>query len=206
LQAGSTDQRALDVGGGEGYLSEALFARGYSVTCLAKPGTATGQLPAGIRVVEVDLDDDLPDLGEFEVVVCGDVIEHVRDPDRLLQWLNNLLKGGGKLVASLPNSGHLYFRLTVLLGHFPSHDRGLFDRTHLHFYSWSGWTQLFDQNGFSIEAVEPTSIPLGLALGWDEGNPVVRVGETVNYVLARVWKTMLAYQFVVLATPKSTGT
>jgi len=67
------------------------------------------------------------------------------------------------MIASLPNSGHFYFRGNVALGRFRQVDRGLFDRTHLHFYTLSGWKRLFEQPGFVIESIDPTSIPLGLS-------------------------------------------
>lgn len=200
LPPASGAARLLDVGGGEGYLASALHDRGYQVTILAAPGTVDSRIPAQAAIIESDLDLDFPKIdGGFRYIVCGDVIEHVRDPQRLLRWLRGLLEPGGEIVASLPNSGHWYFRLNVLMGRFPAHDRGLFDRTHLHFYTWKGWRELFAGAGFELQSVEPTSLPFGLALGWKETHPLVRVCEYLNYKLAKIWKTLLAYQFVVTA-------
>ena len=78
----------------------------------------------------------------FDYIVCADVLEHLRDPLRMLRDCQARLAPGGTLILSLPNSGHWYFRWNVLLGRFPQHDRGLFDRTHLHFYTWDGWVEL----------------------------------------------------------------
>ena len=199
LVPGAAKQRVLDVGGGEGYLSAALHERGFDVTCLAAPGTLSDDIPSGVRTIEMDLDLDLRDLGAFDFIVCGDVIEHVRNPDRLLGWLRGMLAPGGRLVASLPNSGHFYFRANVLLGRFPRDDRGLFDRTHLQFFTWKGWRDLLEGNGLDIESLEPTSLPVGLALGLDHQHPVACLGEWLNYSLAKLWKKMFAYQFVVVA-------
>lgn len=192
--------RLLDVGGGEGYLSSAFLERGFEVTCVAAPGTLSADIPNAVRTLEMDLDFELADLGTFHTIVCGDVIEHVRNPDRLLRWLRGMLEPDGRFVASLPNSGHYYFRGNVLLGRFPQHDRGLFDRTHLHFYTWDGWRSLFERNGFAMESVESTSLPVGLALGLDHLHPVARAGEWMNYSLAKLWKRLFAYQFVVVAS------
>lgn len=199
LKSDKRGRRLLDVGGGEGYLSSLLHDRGFHVTCVAAPGTLSDDIPAGVRTLEIDLDFELRDLGSFAYIVCGDVIEHVRNPDRLLAWLRGMLEPGGKLVASLPNSGHYYFRGNVLLGRFPADERGLFDRTHLHFYTWNGWRDLFRRNGLEIESVESTSLPAGLALGLDHEHPVARLAEWTNYSLAKLWKRLFAYQFVVVA-------
>jgi Methionine biosynthesis protein MetW len=110
-----------------------------------------------------------------------------------------LLEPGGRVIASLPNSGHAYFRWEVLRGRFPSHDKGLFDRTHLHFYTWDGWRDLFAAAGLRMECVEVTGVPVGLALPRWERTRWVAGMEAASYHLARGWKTMFAYQFVVTA-------
>ena len=83
----------------------------------------------------------LPELppASFDYFFCADILEHLRDPARLLHQLRTALYPGGLLIASLPNSGNVYFRLNILAGRFPQDDKGLFDRTHVRFYMWSGW-------------------------------------------------------------------
>ena len=156
-----------------------------------------------MKLVEADLDFGMPRLsGPFAFILCADILEHLRDPQKLLLEACPLLAPEGCLLASLPNSGNLYFRLNVLLGRFPAHDRGLFDRTHLHFYTWAGWVELLDSGGFRVEKVMPTSIPIGLAWPrWDRTVPV-RLLERFAYNLARWWKSLFAYQFVVVARPQ----
>jgi SAM-dependent methyltransferase len=196
-------RRVLDVGGGEGYLSKVLVMRGYDVVCLALHGTAIEPFPDGVHLIETDLDCKKPKLnGVFDYIICGDVLEHLRDPHATLTWLRSLLRPGGLLLASLPNSGHLYFRLTVLLGRFPQHDRGLFDRTHLHFYTWTGWSELFRRAGFRIAQVTGTVVPIALALGWKDDGALTKHIDSVGYFLSNLWKSLLAYQFVVKAAPR----
>lgn len=197
-------RRVLDVGGGEGYLSEALAARGYSVECIARPGSARPNFPREVELLEADLDFDLPQLSAgFEYVLCGDILEHLREPLAALQWLRKLLKPGGRLIASLPNSGHIYVRWNVLLGRFPEHDRGLFDRTHLHYFGWESWRRLLSDAGLRIETVRPTAVPVALALGRDQAGLAVRALESLSYALGRIRKTLFAYQFVVVARPET---
>ncbi len=103
------------------------------------------------------------------------------------------------MVASLPNSAHWYVRLNVLMGRFPEDDKGLFDRTHLHFYAWSNWKALLERSGFTVERLIPTVIPFDLALPRLGGSWVVRTLERINFALARVWPNFWAYQFVAVA-------
>lgn len=202
LPADGSGKRVLDVGCAGGYLGEILASRGYRVTGIDSPGSAAG-FPVSVDLVEADLDFGLPRLPDrFDFVICADVLEHLKQPGRLLQELRGLLAPGGRLVASLPNSAHAYFRWNVLLGRFPQHDRGLFDRTHLHFYTWNGWTGLLTASGFRIEKVACSGVPVSLALpGWRD-TAAVRALEWLSYQSARWWKRMFAYQFIVTAVPE----
>ena len=197
-------RRVLDVGCAAGYLSAIFAKRGYQVVGLERPGGAGDQFPGGVQLIEADLEQGLPQHDEaFHYVICADILEHLRDPAKLLREAWAVLEPDGRLVASLPNSGHLYFRLNVLLGRFPQDDKGLFDRTHVRFYMWQGWVDLLQSGGFRVESVRPTGTPVGLALPKLEGSWLVNLLERISYSLARGWKTLFAYQFIVVARPEA---
>jgi SAM-dependent methyltransferase len=190
-------RRVLDIGCAGGYLGEILAEHGFSVTGIDLPGTAH---PPGIHFVAADLDGGLPALeGCFDYILCADVLEHLREPAGLLRECRERLAPGGALIASLPNSGHAYFRWHVLMGRFPQHDRGLFDRTHLRFCTWHGWVDLLARAGFRVEALHCSGVPVGLALPKWEGSLWVRALERLSYESARAWKGIFAYQFIVRA-------
>ncbi len=194
----------LDLGCADGYLAAILAGCGYRVTGVERPGGTGESFPNEVTLIEADLDQGLPALdGRFDYVVCADILEHLKDPRRLLEEIRGVLGTNGRLIASLPNSGNLYFRLNVLAGRFPQHDRGLFDRTHLHFHMWSNWVELFAAAGYAIESRRSSGIPVSLALPRFAETLPVRAAERVSYELARIWKTMFAYQFVVTARPEA---
>jgi SAM-dependent methyltransferase len=166
--------------------------------------------PSTVRLVEADLEHGLPALNEtFDFILCADILEHLRYPASLLAQLRDVIRPGGRLVASLPNSGNVYFlpnsgnvyfRLNILAGRFPQDDKGLFDRTHLRFFMWRGWIDLLRTSGWEIERMESSAIPVGLIVPrrWEHSGPIL-FAERLCYFLAKVRKTLFAYQFVVTA-------
>ena len=195
-------RRVLDVGSAVGYLSEILADRGFAVTSVDRPDTPH---PPTVEFAGADLDQGLPSLtGPFDYIVCADVLEHLRAPLDLLKQCRSLMAPGATLMGSLPNSGHAWFRWNVLRGRFPQHDRGLFDSTHLHFYTWEGWVELFRRAGLRIESVRSSGVPVGLAMPQWNDTAAVRALERLSFESARVWKKMFAYQFIVRARAEGT--
>jgi SAM-dependent methyltransferase len=194
-------RRVLDVGCAAGYLSEILARRGFRVVSIDWPDTPH---PADVEFAGADLDHGLPPLsGKFDYVICADVLEHLRAPLGLLKECRALMTEEAILVGSLPNSGHAWFRWNVLRGRFPQEERGLFDSTHLHFYTWDGWVDLFQRAGLRIENVQPSAVPIDLVLPRWHGSTAVRVIERISFDSARLWKKMFAYQFIVRARKES---
>jgi SAM-dependent methyltransferase len=194
----------LDVGCGNGHLASALAARGFHVTGIDRPSGYRTDFPESATLLERDLDQGLPPIYQkFDYVVCADILEHLREPGNLLREFHGVMMPGARLIASLPNSGNIYFRGHIALGRFPQHDQGLFDRTHLHFYTWAGWNQLFRANGFRIESVEVTSVPFERAFASGGASRFLRTVEGFSFGLARVWKKLFAYQFVVTAVQEN---
>ena len=193
----------LDVGCGDGYLSKLLVERGFEATAIERPGGYSDAFPSGVKLIEADLEHGLPELREqYDYILCADILEHLREPALLLRQLAAALAPGGCLIASLPNSGNLWFRLNILFGRFPQDDKGLFDRTHLRFYMWKGWVELMRKGGFRIVEVHPTAIPVGLTMPASvRASAPVRAAESVSYGMARIWRKLFAYQFVVRALP-----
>jgi 2-polyprenyl-3-methyl-5-hydroxy-6-metoxy-1,4-benzoquinol methylase len=70
-----------------------------------------------------------------DVIICGDVLEHLIDPWRVLTWLAELAAPGCQVLASVPNVGHWTVIRDLLAGRWEYQDEGLLDRTHLRFFT-----------------------------------------------------------------------
>jgi ubiquinone/menaquinone biosynthesis C-methylase UbiE len=85
------------------------------------------------NLINADLGYGLPFNDQiFDVVVCGEVLEHVIIPDILLLEIKRVLKFGGKFVGSVPTVYHLQNRLRVLRGKRLDNDP-----THTQHFSYS---------------------------------------------------------------------
>ena len=159
--------RVLDVGCAGGYLAAALREeRGASVLGVEPdPVAAEAARRRGVEVVTGAVDDPavLAGLrGPFDAVVCGDVLEHVVDPWASLAAVAGLLRPGGRAVVSLPNAAHWTVRRALLRGRFPREDHGLFDRTHLRWFTREDARALVTGAGLEIVGERFTEAPLPL--------------------------------------------
>jgi 2-polyprenyl-3-methyl-5-hydroxy-6-metoxy-1,4-benzoquinol methylase len=186
------------VGAAHGALARLLSQQGFVVTAIElDPELAGLTRQTGTEVVEVDLDQSIPDFSEpFDVIVYGDVLEHLKDPLRVLTGLNRYLAAEGKIVVSVPNVTHIVIRLMLLFGYFEYMNRGILDRTHLRFFTLRSFRRLLAQGGVRVEELVVTPVPLSLLIPpWWQG----RVFDAVNYLnalSARLFKRLLGYQFV----------
>jgi SAM-dependent methyltransferase len=128
----------------------------------------------------------------FDVVLCGDVLEHLRDPWDALAFLATLLRPGGTAVVSVPNVAHWTGRRALLRGRFPYAAHGLFDRTHLRFFTRASARELVEGAGLRVlrERFAPAPLPLQARL------PALR---RLECVAARAWPELFALQFVLTA-------
>ena len=95
---------------------------------------------------------------KFDVVVLGDVLEHLKYPEELLVALKKHLKQNSFIISSIPNSAFIWMRMKFLLGNFNySKNGGLMDEDHLRFYSFQTAQALFERSGYKIISVKPSS-------------------------------------------------
>ena len=92
---------------------------------------------------------------QFDVIIMGDVIEHLVDPYLIIRKLKKFLKPGGVIVSSIPNVRNLKtFRNLYMRGTFRYYDDGIFDRTHLRFFAKKDIMALFTNEGYEIVNIE----------------------------------------------------
>jgi SAM-dependent methyltransferase len=117
---GGPGRRVLDLGCRYGALTR-HYVEGNDIVGVDVDRDALEQAAGlGIETCWADVEEPLPfDDESFDVVVCGELLEHVRDPHALVAESARVLRPGGTFVASVPNGFRLKNRLLFLLGRKP---------------------------------------------------------------------------------------
>ena len=205
------NRQVLDVGCGEGFLAVELAKSGNRVTGVDALKAAS-QAAALEAYYEADLDTSIApvvaQLGgkQFDRLLLLDVLEHLRDPGRLLRECRETLKSGGMAVVSVPNVANITVRLLLLFGLFPYTERGILDKTHLRFFTRRSARQLLEDNGYEILEQKSTVMPLELVLGLSPNNWLMKSINLTLAVLTRILPGLLGYQTVFLARKAPGGT
>ena len=93
----------------------------------------------------------------FDYIVFGDVLEHLRDPEGTLTYCKGFLKEDGSILASIPNLMHVSVVRGLINGNFTYEDRGLLDRTHIHFFTYKEILSMLLRTELEAEEIRMTS-------------------------------------------------
>jgi len=205
-----TARRVLDIGCAAGRLGEAIKARQTAeVTGIELDETAAAEARGRLdQVVVGNVETIAPpfDPGSFDCVVCGDILEHLEDTERVLARARSWLRSGGLLVASIPNVRHHSVLRSLLDGNWTYEPAGLLDRDHVRFFTRREIEKTLSESGFKIDRMQFVPGP-----GYDDwvgqGRPgTVRVGRLhVGGLSPEDAEEFFVYQFLVVASPVQNG-
>ncbi len=201
MMEGRPPCRVLDVGCGPGWLAGELRDRGHHVVgvdLVEHPDVRTRT----DQFIRADLDAGLPQeaQGAYDVVIAADVVEHVRDSERLMRQMSDCLRPSGRMLTSVPNISHWYSRGRITLGLFNYDQRGILDRTHLRFFTRRSFLQLTKHCHLVPVRAQHTGLPFDVLTPGD-GGVLVRILGRIDRLLVRIRPTLFAYQFVYELAP-----
>ena len=166
----STDERILEFGCGNGAFARAVAHKcgrqlhyvGLDVHEESVRQAATAMTHALHRnlddIVDWSTDHELrhhAPLSSFDAVVLGDILEHLVQPEQCLGHAASLIKPGGRVLACIPNVQHWSVFVQLVRGSWPRHDSGLFDRTHLRWFTLDDMVRLFNAAGLEVLSAVP---------------------------------------------------
>lgn len=135
---------------------------------------------------------------QYDYVICADVLEHLKEPERILSACQALLAPDGLLLISLPNAGYSGLLMELMRGEFRYRPEGLLDRTHLRFFTRQSMLRFLDEQQWCVDTLETVERELDESefkhTPADSFPPAV-----ARYLLAQ--PDALTYQFICTARP-----
>ena len=200
-----TGKRVIDFGCSTGYVSRILKERWCDVVGIEVDPEAAEkarEVCDQVKVGDLDELDLASELGgeTFDVGLFGEVLEHLKYPQRVLMQTRQLLAPGGYVVVSVPNIAHASIRLALLKGEFNYEDMGILDDTHLKYYTRKSIVDLLEGCGFMVDQVDWTEQKISESqlrevldpLGLSKMEEVVKAFSSTEAV---------AFQYVIKASP-----
>lgn len=193
----------LELGPGPGAMTKVLRDRGHAVTVIENDPDALDALgPLAVEVVEADLDQGSWEHElrgrRFDAILACDVLEHLREPERVLGLLKDYLAPAGRVIISLPNVAYAGVLAALRLGVFDYTDKGLLDRTHLRFFTRRSFEKVLQAQGWMPLHWEGHRMPIEQSeFVWCWEN----LDGTQRQSIVSGWADFDVYQWMVVASP-----
>ncbi len=86
----------------------------------------------------------------FDTIIFGDILEHTKDPKKVIMRYKKYVTKDGRIIISLPNIAFWSIRLNLLFGRFDYREKGILDKTHLRFFTIKSAQRLIRDCGLKI--------------------------------------------------------
>lgn len=154
--------RILEVGCSSGYFGASLRACGHVVWGIEpfqRAAQAAQDVLDHVHVGDIQsFFNEFPN-ERFDVIVFGDVLEHIDNPVSILQKCREFLNPNGRVVASIPNVSHVAIRTMLIEGRWDYSDLGILDRTHLRFFTRDSAIEMFSDAGYQVHQISAVRLP-----------------------------------------------
>lgn len=194
----------LDVGCGGGTLAKILQQKGFTVDGITiSKSEQSSSIPFTRDVYIFNLENGLPEevqQRKYDYVVCSHVLEHIVYPEKVLTDIFQVLKPDGLLIVALPNIMHYKSRLRLLKGEFKYEHAGIWDYTHVKWYTFDSAKKLLQQYGFNLSKAYVTGqIPF---YSVTKKMFPKQINDALYQGLIKISKGLFGYQIVICANRK----
>ena len=198
-----TGTAVLELGPGPGAMTRVLRSKQCQVVAIENDVDAIENLKTlGVEVLDSNLEqsnwgDELQG-SKFDVLLACDVLEHLRNPEQVLEGLLKHCAADGKLIVSVPNIAYCGVLASLRNGQFNYSEKGQLDRTHLRFFTRDSFQELLLVCGWLPISFEPNRVPVEeseFAEEWRKSQPEWKA------LLSENWPDADVYQWMFVAIP-----
>jgi O-antigen biosynthesis protein len=162
---GKNNLKILEVGCSSGYFGEFLKYKGHTVWGVEPSPDSSRVASTKLDLVFSGFFEDFIKLypeEKFDVLVFGDVLEHIPDPSLVLAYCHDMLNNQGIIVASVPNVTHIAIRAMLLDARWEYSELGIMDQTHLRFFTRKTIQELFYKSNFLVKDIKSVTVPVDM--------------------------------------------
>ena len=184
------EKKVLDVGCAYGNLAEVMSSNKCEVVGVEispKAGKKAKKYCKEVIIGDVESVELLPEyIDYFDYIIFADILEHLKNPLKVLKRYKKYLKDEGCVVISLPNITNWRMRLKILFGNFEYKDTGILDSGHLRFFTEKSAKKMLSNAGYEIIKFDLTGLESPL-------------GSKIMHKIGTLRPSLLAYQFLIIA-------
>ena len=152
------NSKVLDVGCGNGFLGRYLKEKcGCKVFGVEKSEVWAKEAQKYYdNVIIGDLNDEKiwdKIQEKFDTIILADILEHLINPETVLEQIKKIIKKDTDIIISLPNFALWRIRLNLLMGKFNYTKRGILDKTHLRFFTLKTAKEMIIKSGYQIHKI-----------------------------------------------------
>jgi trans-aconitate methyltransferase len=151
----ATARRVLDLGCATGTTGAALKQRqdAHVTGIELEPEYAQEARGRLDEVITGDVATPPPHLERFDALIAADILEHLPDPWSTLKAYTAHLEPNATVIVSLPNVGHWSVYAALARGRWPRKPEGIFDATHLRWFTRKDALELLSSAGLQPHTV-----------------------------------------------------
>lgn len=142
----------LDIGCYQGANAKYLKEKYDNVTYIGLEGNAeaiSNVYPEVDAIYQANFDNmnfSILDNIDIDFIILGDVLEHLKEPDQFLIQIKQIIHQDTLLIVSIPNIQYYETFLQLLLENFPRRERGVFDKTHLRWFTYKEFKRMVESD------------------------------------------------------------
>ena len=184
------EKKVLDVGCAYGNLAEVMSSNKCEVVGVEispKAGKSAQKYCKEVFIGDVEsIELSSNYINYFDYIIFADILEHLKNPLKVLERFKKYLKNDGYVIISLPNITNWRMRLKILFGNFEYEDTGVLDNSHIRFFNEKSAKKLLSDAGYEISNFDLTGLE----------SPV---GSRIIHKIGTLWPNFFAYQFLIIA-------
>lgn len=157
------NKEVLELGSSTGYLTKQMKANNCQVDIVEIDETDAKVAEKFARRAYVGSLEDLDVIkkidSKYDVIVASNILEHLKNPFKVMRLIKDKLKKDGQILIALPNIACWAIRKDLFLkGKFDYQETGILDKTHLRFFTYFTAQDLVRESGLKILNIVPMEI------------------------------------------------